>query len=123
MSATLFQWLDCVHQLLLQFPVSFQFNLAFLVKIAQHTYTNLFGRFTRIILQWSLFLFCISVPNAPTPSCVTLMPMYSEVAFLNLFPRLFFADSLPFTSFFLRFYIFGKAGSPFPLKEEFFFAL
>ena len=40
----LLQWLDCVHQLLLQFPVSFQFNLAFLVKIAQHTYTNLFGK-------------------------------------------------------------------------------
>lgn len=39
------QWLDCVHQLLLQFPVSFQFNLAFLVKMAQHTYTNLFGTF------------------------------------------------------------------------------
>lgn len=39
------QWLDCVHQLLLQFPVSFQFNLAYLVKIAQHTYSNLFGTF------------------------------------------------------------------------------
>jgi len=39
------QWLDCVHQLLLQFPVSFQFNLSFLYKIVQHTYSNIFGTF------------------------------------------------------------------------------
>jgi len=39
------QWLDCVHQLLLQFPVSFQFNLTFLLKIARHTYSNIFGTF------------------------------------------------------------------------------
>ena len=40
-----FQWLDCVHQLLLQFPCSFEFNLSYLVKLAQHTYSNLFGTF------------------------------------------------------------------------------
>ncbi|XP_023340407.1 myotubularin-related protein 4 [Eurytemora carolleeae] len=39
------QWLDCVHQLLLQFPVSFQFNLTFLFKIVQHTYSNIVGTF------------------------------------------------------------------------------
>ncbi|KDR18504.1 myotubularin-related protein 3-like isoform X3 [Zootermopsis nevadensis] len=39
------QWLDCVHQLLHQFPCSFEFSQAYLVKLAQHTYSNLFGTF------------------------------------------------------------------------------
>ncbi|XP_065107130.1 phosphatidylinositol-3,5-bisphosphate 3-phosphatase MTMR3 isoform X1 [Paramisgurnus dabryanus] len=39
------QWLDCVHQLLRQFPCSFEFNEAFLVKLVQHTYSCLFGTF------------------------------------------------------------------------------
>ena len=39
------QWLDCVHQLLLQFPCSFEFNLSYLVKLAQHINSNLFGTF------------------------------------------------------------------------------
>nr|XP_023664192.1 myotubularin-related protein 3-like isoform X2 [Paramormyrops kingsleyae] len=39
------EWLDCVHQLQRQFPCSFQFNEAFLVKLAQHTYSCLFGTF------------------------------------------------------------------------------
>ncbi|CAN7986418.1 unnamed protein product [Ixodes hexagonus] len=51
------QWLDCVHQLLAQFPCSFQFNQQYLasdvcvphcvlqVKLAQHTYSCLFGNF------------------------------------------------------------------------------
>ena len=39
------QWLDCVHQLLLQFPCHFEFNLSFLVKLASHTYSSLFGTF------------------------------------------------------------------------------
>ncbi|PSN38099.1 Myotubularin-related protein 3 [Blattella germanica] len=39
------QWLDCVHQLLNQFPCSFEFSQAYLVKLAQHTYSNLFGTF------------------------------------------------------------------------------
>uniref|UniRef100_A0A8C2BIF3 Myotubularin related protein 3 n=1 Tax=Cyprinus carpio TaxID=7962 RepID=A0A8C2BIF3_CYPCA len=39
------QWLDCVHQLQRQFPCSFEFNEAFLVKLAQHTYSCLFGTF------------------------------------------------------------------------------
>lgn len=38
-------WLDCVHQLLLQFPTSFQFNINYLVKLAKHTYSCLFGSF------------------------------------------------------------------------------
>ena len=39
------QWLDCVHQLVKQFPCSFEFNLNFLIKLIQHTYSSLFGTF------------------------------------------------------------------------------
>ncbi|XP_042193108.1 myotubularin-related protein 3 isoform X9 [Callorhinchus milii] len=39
------QWLDCVHQLQRQFPCSFEFIEAFLVKLVQHTYSCLFGTF------------------------------------------------------------------------------
>lgn len=39
------QWLDCVHQLTRQFPCSFEFNETYLVKLAQHTYSCLFGTF------------------------------------------------------------------------------
>ncbi|XP_063812263.1 myotubularin-related protein 4 isoform X2 [Pseudophryne corroboree] len=39
------QWLDCVHQLLHQFPCLFEFNHAFLVKLVQHTYSCLYGTF------------------------------------------------------------------------------
>ncbi|XP_056130717.1 myotubularin-related protein 3 isoform X2 [Lampris incognitus] len=39
------QWLDCVHQLQRQYPCSFEFNEAFLVKLVQHTYSCLFGTF------------------------------------------------------------------------------
>uniref|UniRef100_A0AAZ3R6F7 phosphatidylinositol-3,5-bisphosphate 3-phosphatase n=1 Tax=Oncorhynchus tshawytscha TaxID=74940 RepID=A0AAZ3R6F7_ONCTS len=39
------QWLDCVHQLLKQFPCFFEFNEAFLVKLVQHTYSCLYGTF------------------------------------------------------------------------------
>jgi len=45
------QWLDCVHQLLLQFPCHFEFNLTFLIKLAEHTYSNLFGNFLANNLQ------------------------------------------------------------------------
>ncbi|WAR04039.1 MTMR3-like protein [Mya arenaria] len=39
------QWLECVYQLLVQFPCQFQFTEAFLVKLVQHTYSCLFGTF------------------------------------------------------------------------------
>lgn len=39
------QWLDCVHQLIMQFPVSFEFSHNYIIKLAQHTYSNLFGTF------------------------------------------------------------------------------
>uniref|UniRef100_A0A8C5BTG8 phosphatidylinositol-3,5-bisphosphate 3-phosphatase n=1 Tax=Gadus morhua TaxID=8049 RepID=A0A8C5BTG8_GADMO len=39
------QWLDCVHQLIKQFPCLFEFNEAFLVKLVQHTYSCLYGTF------------------------------------------------------------------------------
>ncbi|KAJ8917303.1 hypothetical protein NQ315_002321 [Exocentrus adspersus] len=39
------QWLDCVHQVHAQFPCAFEFSPAYLVKMAQHIYSNLFGTF------------------------------------------------------------------------------
>ncbi|XP_044763378.1 myotubularin-related protein 3 isoform X2 [Coccinella septempunctata] len=45
------QWLDCVHQLLKQFPCDFEFSEAYLVKLAQHIYSNLFGTFLCNTLQ------------------------------------------------------------------------
>nr|XP_018911014.1 PREDICTED: myotubularin-related protein 3 isoform X2 [Bemisia tabaci] len=39
------QWLDCLHNLLLQFPCAFEFSKSYLVKLAQHSYSNLFGTF------------------------------------------------------------------------------
>jgi myotubularin-related protein 3/4 len=39
------QWLDCIHQLLVQFPTAFEFNEVFLVKLAIHTYSCLYGTF------------------------------------------------------------------------------
>ena len=39
------QFLDCVHQLLMQYPNSFQFNDEYLIFIALHYNLNLFGTF------------------------------------------------------------------------------
>lgn len=39
------QWLDCVHQIHRQFPCSFEFSISFLVKLAQHVLSCLFGTF------------------------------------------------------------------------------
>ncbi|CAB0030546.1 unnamed protein product [Trichogramma brassicae] len=39
------QWLDCVYQLTTQFKCSFQMSPAYLVKLAQHAYSQLFGTF------------------------------------------------------------------------------
>ncbi|VDN52879.1 unnamed protein product [Dracunculus medinensis] len=39
------QWLDCVHQILHKFPAAFEFTQEYLVKLALHTYSGLFGTF------------------------------------------------------------------------------
>ncbi|KAF0765430.1 myotubularin-related protein 3 isoform X1 [Aphis craccivora] len=39
------QWLDCVHNVMSQYPCAFEFSKTYLVKLAQHTYSNLFGTF------------------------------------------------------------------------------
>ncbi len=44
-SSIFVQWLDCVHQLLFQFPHAFEFNMEFLVFIASIFNTCLYGTF------------------------------------------------------------------------------
>lgn len=39
------QFLDCVHQLLNQYPYEFEFNLRFLTDLAYYCRTGLFGNF------------------------------------------------------------------------------
>eukprot|EP00753_Platysulcus_tardus_P018440 PLAT6864.2.p1 GENE.PLAT6864.2~~PLAT6864.2.p1 ORF type:complete len:1056 (+),score=499.15 PLAT6864.2:41-3169(+) len=39
------QWLDCVHQMLVQYPTAFQFNSFFLETILHHVYSCRFGTF------------------------------------------------------------------------------
>ncbi|CAD5120875.1 DgyrCDS9423 [Dimorphilus gyrociliatus] len=44
-SPAFLQWLDCVFQMVNQFPIAFEFNQSFLCKLVQHTYSTLFGTF------------------------------------------------------------------------------
>ncbi|VDK23140.1 unnamed protein product [Taenia asiatica] len=44
-SPVFLQWLDCVRQIQRQFPHCFEFNELFLVKLAIHAYSGLFGTF------------------------------------------------------------------------------
>ena len=44
-SPVFIQFLDCVHQLLIQFPTLFEFNDTFLCDIASHIYSQRFGTF------------------------------------------------------------------------------
>lgn len=39
------QWLDCIYQILCQYPCSFEFSTSYLIKLAQHVYSCLFGTF------------------------------------------------------------------------------
>ncbi|XP_065076097.1 myotubularin-related protein 4 isoform X3 [Ochlerotatus camptorhynchus] len=39
------QWLDCVQQIHRQFPCSFEFDMGYLIKLAQHSHSCLFGTF------------------------------------------------------------------------------
>ena len=42
---TLIQLLDCVHQMTVAFPLSFQFNSKYLASLAESLYTNKYGNF------------------------------------------------------------------------------
>ncbi|CAF1377912.1 unnamed protein product [Rotaria sordida] len=67
-SPVFLQWLDCIYQLFIQYPIAFEFNEMFLLKLAMHTYTCLYGTFlcntdyertiakleTRTLNVWSL---------------------------------------------------------------------
>ncbi|KAJ0172940.1 hypothetical protein K1T71_011116 [Dendrolimus kikuchii] len=39
------QWLDLVHQMMIQYPCSFEFNEAYLIKLATHVHSCMFGTF------------------------------------------------------------------------------
>ena len=39
------QWLDCVHQLLYQFPTAFEFNGELLLFLAYHNISGQYGTF------------------------------------------------------------------------------
>lgn len=39
------QFLDIIHQLVKQFPCAFEFSISYLIKLARHTYSNMFGTF------------------------------------------------------------------------------
>lgn len=39
------QFLDCVHQLMHQFPLSFEYNMTFLLEVAVNVYSCLYGNF------------------------------------------------------------------------------
>lgn len=39
------QWIDCVQQIHRQFPCSFEFSMSYLIKLAQHVHSCLFGTF------------------------------------------------------------------------------
>ena len=44
-SPVFLQWIDAVHQLLIQNINAFEFNVAYLVKLSQHIYSDFFGTF------------------------------------------------------------------------------
>ncbi|CAF5183399.1 unnamed protein product, partial [Rotaria magnacalcarata] len=68
-SPVFLQWLDCIYQLYTQHPTAFEFNENFLLKLANHTYSCLYGTFicntdsdrrannleTRTLSLWNLF--------------------------------------------------------------------
>jgi hypothetical protein len=39
------QWLDCIHQLLFQYPSCFEFNIELLIFLAHHSVSCLYGTF------------------------------------------------------------------------------
>ncbi|XP_039298034.1 myotubularin-related protein 4 [Nilaparvata lugens] len=44
-SPVFLQWLDCIQNIHRQYPCAFEFSLSFLMKLAQHVYSKLFGTF------------------------------------------------------------------------------
>lgn len=44
-SPVFMQFLDCIHQLMHQYPTAFEFNMEFLRDLAYHSYTGSFGTF------------------------------------------------------------------------------
>lgn len=46
-SPIFWQWLDCVHQMVLQFPTAFEFTTSYLAAVARFTYSGWCGEFMR----------------------------------------------------------------------------
>lgn len=44
-SPVFLQFMDCIHQIMNQFPTAFEFNMEFLKELAHHSYTGVFGNF------------------------------------------------------------------------------
>ncbi|XP_051540859.1 myotubularin-related protein 3 isoform X2 [Myxocyprinus asiaticus] len=107
------QWLDCVHQLQRQFPCSFQFNEAFLVKLVQHTYSCLFGTFLcnsvkereeRCVQEKTCSVWTLLRPTNPafhnilySPRSETILHPVCHVRSLMLWSAVYLPNSAPST--------------------------
>ena len=62
-SPVFFQWLDCVHQLLRQFPHAFEYNERFLLAVHEHSTSGLFGTFLGVPITIALLTVCENIPS------------------------------------------------------------
>lgn len=80
-SPVFLQWIDCVWQLLTQFPSSFQFNERYLIIILDHLYSCRFGTF----LYNSERMRVEEESNHPTVSLWTYLSTIDRVVIVNPF--------------------------------------
>ncbi|CAF3566019.1 unnamed protein product [Rotaria socialis] len=106
-SPVFLQWLDCIYQLYTQHPTAFEFNENFLLKLANHTYTCLYGTFicntdsdrrannleTRTLSLWNLF-------NINSKRFINLL--YSKIKKDILYPSSSVRDLTIWSNLYLR---------------------